>query len=185
LSDIAEETRAAAQRIHIMESLLQTVARRARGVVGMALTWGVAWIPFSLAFGMVAAQTWEIWTFDPRLINALVKEGFVAGALNGAAFSIVLAAIERRRKFGELKPRRFAAYGVLAAGAIAAVLTGASILIAPGSILPEWLLLESALFVGLGAASAAGSLAIARRGLLLETPEHFLENPGGNTSGRS
>ena len=108
-----------------MESLLVAVARRARGVVGMALTWGVAWVPLSLAFGLAYFQTWAIWDLHPNAINALIAEGFVAGVLNGAAFSIVLTAVERRRKLGELKPRRMAAYGAFAAGAIAAIIYAA------------------------------------------------------------
>ena len=142
----------------------------------MALTWGVAWVPLSLAFGLAYFQTWAIWDLHPNAINALIAEGFVAGVLNGAAFSIVLAAVERRRKLGELRPRRMAAYGALAGGTIAAMISCVANFVAPGAFPIQWFLLECALFAGLGAASAAGSLVVARRGLLSETPKRLLEN---------
>lgn len=144
---------------------LIAIARKARGVLGMALTWGMAWVPVSVALLPIYLRTWAIGTIDPRAVIAMAVEGFVLGALNGAAFSLVLAAVERRRRLGDLRSRRIAWYGTFAGGAIATIVTGIANVVVPHSAANQWFLVNLAIFSALGGASGAASLALARRGL--------------------
>ena len=81
----------------------------------------------------------------------------VFGFVGGAAFSTVLGITEGRRRFDEMSLPRFAGLG-----AVGGLLT--SVLVGGGG---GWFILETLVFVGvvtlLGAGSAAGSLALARR----------------------
>jgi len=47
-------------------SLLFSIARKARGVLGMALTWGLAWVPVSVALLPVYLRTRIIESIDAR-----------------------------------------------------------------------------------------------------------------------
>ena len=81
----------------------------------------------------------------------------VAGFLGGAVFSGVLGVFEGRRTFDELSIPRFAALGATG-GLLLFVLLGAV-----GSGFTIGSMLEAILPALLGAGSAAGSLALARR----------------------
>ncbi len=93
-----------------------------------------------------------------------------AGCLSGAAFSVVLGLTESRRRFDEMSLLRFAGWGVVGAGFLSMVFL---VTVPVGAQHPF------VVFVTLlGAVSAAGSLALARRAVdheLLEDGEDVAE----------
>ena len=129
--------------------------RRIRGAVAMGLTWAVVWAPVAVLIGLIVDP-------DGSMDEMWVAVGAYAGFLGGVVFSAVLGIVGGRRRFDELSLPRFAAWG-----AVAGMLAGALPFAVGESTteLPLWLL--AGVVVGtitlLSAASAAGSLALARR----------------------
>ena len=131
--------------------------QRIRGVLGTALTWAVAW------FG-VGTILFSFWVFgDPAVGFGRAAVAVVAGAsmfaslgfIGGAIFSTVLGITEGRRRFDQMSLPRFASWGA-SGGLLMSVFflstqTGGSLL---GTVI---------VLTVLGAGSAAGSLALARR----------------------
>jgi hypothetical protein len=124
--------------------------RRIRGAIGMGLTWAAAWFGAGLLLLLVIGVDAADVPFP--LFFALL--GFLAGV----TFSGVLGVIERRRRFDQMSLPRFAGWGavggVLLSGifALAAALGGETVEV----------LVLAPVFALAGAASAAGSLALAR-----------------------
>jgi hypothetical protein len=138
---------------------MQAWLRRLRGVIGTGLTWGVGWglvgvlIGVGLALGL--PLQWFIDVFDAPL-PALAVPGFFCGTV----FSIVLGVAGRRRRFDELSLPRFAAWGalggfLLGAGPVAVALNANTVSTLAAAVTMGFL-------SGLSAASAAGSLWLAR-----------------------
>jgi hypothetical protein len=129
--------------------------RRIRGAVGMGLTWAVVWAVVAVAIGMVVDPDGSMDEMWPMI-------GALPGFLGGITFSTVLAVAARRRRLEELSLPRVAAWGA-AAGLAVGVLPFT--IGEPTSEVPLWLL--GSVVIGtitvLSAASAAGSLALARR----------------------
>lgn len=114
--------------------------RRLRGAVGMALTWGVAWAVPGLLVG--------------------VPQWILVGLIAGAGFSVVLGIAERRHRLEELSLPRVAAWGAVGAVGSALVAMPLLLLISGGALA---VLPFLSVVAGLGAGSAAGTLAIARK----------------------
>jgi hypothetical protein len=142
--------------------------RRIRGAIGMGLTWAVVWggagtvvmLGFLLRTGSRPDAPFPI---------MFAAAGFVAGLI----FSGVLGLVDGRRRFDQMSLPRFAAWG--AAGGVLLATTfvlAVSLSGDPGFL---WnLVVAGPLFAVAAAASAAGSLALARRTQdreLLETTE--------------
>ena len=135
--------------------------RRVRGALGMGLTWAIGWAPIGAALG---SALWVI--FDPpfaltQIVVANATSLGVLGFIGGTMFSTVLRLAEGSRRFDELTLPRFAALGgvgglLLGGLAVTAGLWGAS-----GVPLLGMAVAGAATL--LGASSAAGSLALARR----------------------
>ena len=128
--------------------------KRIRGAVGMGLTWAVAWSPVGLIFAAVLGSL--------EVLAYVVFGGMfaVAGLIGGGAFSVVLGIAERRRTFDQMSLPRFAGWGALG-GLLLSVLLLNSGGGAGGSALVGVVMVS--LFTLMGAGSAAGSLALARR----------------------
>ena len=121
--------------------------RRIRGAVGTALTWAAAWLGVGAIVGLVGGVG------AVALAISWAQMGFVGGVI----FSTLLGILAGRRRFDEMSLPRFAAWG--AVGGLLVTLVMALVfgdpvmgLLGPASVLTL-----------LGAGSAAGSLALARR----------------------
>lgn len=147
---------------------MSTWLTRIRGALGMGLTWAVVWALAGILIGVASillpGLPWDAFfrVFDAPL-PALAVPGFVGGAI----FSTVLGIAGRHRSFDELSLPRFAAWGAvggLLLSLVPLVLVGLS-LGTPADMSHLWrgtLVLMVPATV-LGALSAAGSLALARR----------------------
>jgi hypothetical protein len=130
--------------------------KRIRAAVTMGLLWAVPWAIAALLISFVVDPDGSMDEMWP-LIGAY--PGFVGGVL----FSIVLAIAERRRNLNELSVRRFGAWGAvtgLAVGVLPFLLGTPS-----GDVdVARLATVVIGSFTVMSAASAAGSLALARRG---------------------
>ena len=128
--------------------------RRARGALKMGLTWLVPWAGLGFLFEIFVDPHGKIADIWPAVFG-------LPAFFGGVFFSIVLGIAERRRKFDELSIPRFAVWG-----AVAGLLVGALPIVLSGFDAEAW---RAAVTIGpavslLTAASAAGSLALARKG---------------------
>jgi hypothetical protein len=138
-----------------------TAAARARGVLGIALTWavGLAGLSTALLVGGVMLGIVPASLYGIRELVAVAVRAFAVGGGAGALFALVLARQERARTLGALRRGRVGAWGFVGAAGAAAALT----LGMPGA-LPVTILLPAILLAGtLGAGAAVGMLAVARR----------------------
>ena len=134
--------------------------KRIRGAVGLGLTWGAAWSALGAVLWL-AGGTGPLGLPDSLLASAIL--GFVGGAI----FSTVLGITEGRRRFDEMSLLRFAGWGAL--GGV--ILTLPYVLIVfPGALLVKVII--AGILALIGAGSAAGSLALARRADDRELLEH-------------
>lgn len=123
--------------------------RRIRGALGLGMTWALAWF----AAGMVL-----LLIVGPDAADVPFPLGFgMFGFIAGATFSGVLGLVEGRRTFDQMSLHRFAGWG--AAGGL---LMSAVFVLLAGLGAPMILVLGP-VFGLASAASAAGSLALARK----------------------
>ena len=127
--------------------------RRIRGAIGMGLTWAAAWFGAGLILLLVVG-------FGAADVPFPLFFGLL-GFLAGVTFSGVLGVIEGRRRLDQMSLPRFAGWG--AVGGL--LLSGIFVLAVALSGEPLWreILVLGPVFALAGAASAAGSLALARR----------------------
>jgi fructose-specific phosphotransferase system IIC component len=149
--------------------------RRIRGALGTGLTWAVVWGPAAVLIGLIVDP-------DGSMDEMWVAIGALPGFLGGVAFSVVLAIAARRRRLEELSLPRVAAWG-----AVAGLLVGAIpfVLGDPIGEVPLWQL--GSVVIGsitvLSAASAAGSLALARMAERRELPGAGADAPEAGLAG--
>jgi hypothetical protein len=128
--------------------------KRIRGAVGMGLTWALVWAPVAVLIGLAIDPDGSMDEMWPAI-------GAYPGFLGGVVFSVVLAIAARRRRLDELSLPRVAAWGAFAGLLVGALpfMIGEST-----SEIPVWMLAGVVIgsITGLSAASAAGSLALAR-----------------------
>lgn len=128
--------------------------RRIRAAMRMGVAWGLAWF----AAGMVL-----LLIVGPHAADVPFPIGFgFLGFLAGALFSLILGLVERGRGFHQLSLPRFAGWGA-AGGLLFAVLFVLTVTLTGAGALLGDLVFLGPLFAAAGAASAAGSLALARR----------------------
>lgn len=138
-----------------------TATARARGILGVALTWAVGLVALSttLLVGGVVLGIVPATVFGIRELVAVAIRAFAVGGGAGALFAMVLARQERGRTFDALRRGRVGAWGFIAAAGAAAALT----LGMPES-LPVMVLIPAILLAGtVGAGGAIGMLGLARR----------------------
>ena len=125
---------------------------RIRGAVGLGLTWAAAWGGLGALIGLVFFAG----GVDVELVaNALLFA--LSGFTGGVAFSGVLGIAEGRRRFDQMSLLRFAGWG-----AMGGLLVSVFLLSSAGPLTPVGVLVTVAVTL-MGAGSAAGSLALARR----------------------
>ncbi len=121
--------------------------RRLRAALGMGLIWGTAWFLAGLVLLLIVG---------PDAADVPFPLGFgLLGFLCGALFSGVFALVERRRRLDQLPLGRFTGWGALGGGLLGslfALFGGAELL----GMIP--------VLAVAGGVSAAGALALARRG---------------------
>ncbi|MGI9627399.1 MAG: hypothetical protein ACR2QM_11235 [Longimicrobiales bacterium] len=129
--------------------------RRIRGAIGMGLTWAAGWT----VAGMLGAIV--IYTLFPSLPepDILIPVFAYPGFLAGVGFSVVLRIADGRRRFDELSLPRFAAWGALGGLLVGTLVALVASQAAPVGVLAA-IMGSSTL---LGAGSASGLLAVARR----------------------
>ena len=124
--------------------------RKVRGALGIAATWGAAWAVIGAGLSVITGIV------DPASIDpgeGPLRIGAIFGAIGGISgftFGLVMSFAERRRSIADLSIGRAALWGVLGAAALPLLTTmnnNLLIMVCP-----------------LGAAFAAASVAIARRG---------------------
>ena len=127
--------------------------RRIRGAIGLGLAWGTAWFAAGLALALAFPGAADVPFF-------VVWGGL--GFVGGVAFSAVLGIVEGRRSFDQMSLPRFAAWGGAGGLVLAGLFVSAAALF--GELTPlRHLGLLAPVFAAVGAGSAAGSLALARR----------------------
>lgn len=121
--------------------------RRLRAAFGMGLIWGTAWFLAGMVLLLIIGP-------DAADVPFPLFFGFL-GFLAGGLFSAVFALVERHRRLDQMSLGRFAAWGGIGGlllGAVFALVGGVELLgVAP-------------VLAVAGGCSAAGALAIARRG---------------------
>ena len=152
--------------------------KRIRGAVGLGLTWAVGWSAIGAVFGLVyffrvigLGSELSLGVFMASYVRMFATLGF----LGGAVFSTVLGITEGRRRFDELSLPRFAAWGALGGlllGMIALSGGAGALPVVLGRVMGPMDFVEAGVATLLGAGSAAGSLALARRADDRELLEH-------------
>ncbi len=133
--------------------------RRIRGAIGMGLIWALVWFAAGMGILLVVG---------PDAADVPFPLGFGAlGFFAGATFSGVVSLVAGDRRFDELSIPRFAGWGALG-GLIFSVLFVVAVAVFGNDRLE--LLVLGPLFATVGAASAAGSLAVARRAAPADLP---------------
>ena len=122
--------------------------RRIRGALGMGLTWAIAWFTAGLILLLVVG----FGAADVPFPIGFAMFGFLAGA----TFSGVLGIAEGRRTFDQMSLPRFAGWG-----AVGGLLLAGAFVLAAG-LGGDLILVLGPVFALSSAASAAGSLALAR-----------------------
>lgn len=144
---------------------LSPFLRRLRGVASTALFWAIAWLPFGVALVTLwlgPRRSEAPPAFSWRSLATAVLVWCTWGAISGGVFAVALAVAERKRSLADLSMLRTTLWGGFGSGsAPAVVMTVAYFRTGPRVILPYVLFVAAT--ASLGAAMAAGSLALARR----------------------
>jgi hypothetical protein len=143
--------------------------RRIRGAVGMGLTWALGWAVAGLLIG-VSSKLLPFLPWDRffEIFDAPLPAMAVPGFFGGVFFSMVLGIAGRGRRFSELSIPRFAAFGALGGLLLTLfpfLLVAVGLADTEGSGFSAWQVIRviGPTFILLGAASAAVTLAVARK----------------------
>jgi len=140
-----------------------------RGAIGMGLTWAIGWAGAGIAIGVASRLLpflpWD-WFF--KVFDAPLPALAIPGFFGGAFFSAVLSIAGRHRRFEELSLPGFTALGAIGGILLSlfpAALLGLGLLSLADPTASIWPLVAvvAGPFTVLGAASAAGTLLLARK----------------------
>ncbi len=127
--------------------------RRIRGAIGMGVTWAAAWAPVGVIIWIALSLLYDA-PVDLWQIRLNATTFAMLGGVAGVLFSSILRIAEKRRSFDELSMPRFVAWGAI------------------GGLMLGGLAMTTGLLLGiiviptttvLGAASACGTLALAKK----------------------
>lgn len=135
--------------------------RRIRGAIGMGLTWAAGWAPIGAVVGAVLHVVLPGTPVGLGTVVALNASTFaVLGLVGGTIFATVLRLTEAHHRFDELSAPRFAGWGAVGGVLLGGVAVAAGLWGGGFGPLGAGMMGAATL---LGAGSAAGSLALARR----------------------
>lgn len=143
--------------------------RRVRGAVGMGVAWAAGWAIAGLAVGVASVLLPGLpWDRFFEVFDAPLPALAVPGFFGGVFFSTVLGIAGRRRRFSELSLPRFAAWGALGGVLLTlfpVALVAVGLANTEGSDTSLWqaLAVVGGPFILLSAASAVGTLLLARK----------------------
>ena len=143
--------------------------KRIRGAVGLGLTWAVSWSAIGALVAVLPGTTPPGIPIVLEWVVGFAAQFAALGFVGGAAFSVVLGVTEGRRRFDQMSLPRFAVWGAFGGLMMWAVRdtigwSMMSFLVSVGLPGPSWVhAISGGIIVLLGAGSAAGSLALARR----------------------
>jgi hypothetical protein len=132
--------------------------RRLRGILGLSLAWGIAWIPLGMIVAVAESMAYGRSVDIGRLLANAPRVALI-GAVCGFVFSLILAGLERRRTFDNLSAARTAIWGIGAA----LIIPTLAVIADPFGFTVQGAGIGAAVFGILGGVSAAATLAIARR----------------------
>lgn len=139
--------------------------RRVRGVIGIGALWGVAGTAYGTITALVASAFGVVPLFDVLLELGLGAGG--VGFVLGSGFAGLLTVIERHRTLDELSLARPAVWAAMVGAALPIayllVFFGPEGIVLSLTRTPLAVLTASGTFGALGAALAAGTVALARR----------------------
>ena len=100
--------------------------RRARGVLGTALIWGIPWFVMGGAVGLygIANDPTKGPGSDLRFVGWMALGWALWGFLSRGIFALAVAVLERRRTLAQLSVRRVALWGALGALALPTAFLG-------------------------------------------------------------
>jgi hypothetical protein len=143
--------------------------RTVRGVVVTALIWGAVWTAVGALIGVLEFFSWSPTSF--RVVDVIMRATGpmtvlgIAGLSAGATFAIVLSRAERGGSIDAMPIRRAAKWGAVAGLTFAlAGLMVVALAFGVQDVMMTMSLVWTAVAAVCGAASAAGSLAIAQKG---------------------
>lgn len=151
--------------------------RRLRGAIGMGVIWAAGWALVGLLIGVTSRLLPFLpWDEFFRIFDAPLPALAVPGFFAGVFFALVLGVAGRRRGFAELSLLRVAAWGALGGLMLsllpaALVAAGLATISGSGSGLWHTTAIISVPLMLLSAASASGSLVLARKAASRELPE--------------
>jgi hypothetical protein len=159
------------------------ILRRTRGLVGIAVVWGVAnsvigtaFIVGGFAAGWISHPPVAGWTQWVTLAARVALRDFVLGGLTGAVFATLLAGAERHRNVDSLALSRVAGWGFLASAVpvgLVALLSGVRI---PPVTFAAGTVASGLVGVGLG----VGMVRVARRGSRMSPADSAMPIADGN-----
>ncbi len=139
--------------------------RRLRGVICTGLTWAVGWA--GVYAGLLALAGLD--PLNPTFILRAALNNGIAGFVAGGSFAVILSVAERRHQLEDLSLKRVGVWGAL----------GGLVVVGLLGVLSGAFFWEEALFGAFfGAASASGSVALAKRAGGAKQLEGSDEDPG-------
>ena len=137
---------------------MKNLLRKLRGILGTGLTWAVGWAGVWAGLWVVTGNSLG------RMLGAATN-GAVLGLIAGGTFALILSVVERKRTLHDLSLKRVALWGGIGGMALllAFLPTALEFSAIFGGFLTSYVV-PLALNGLLGAGSAAGSVALARRG---------------------
>ncbi|MEO7353476.1 MAG: hypothetical protein ABIZ70_03910 [Gemmatimonadales bacterium] len=140
--------------------------RSLRAVGAIALTWGVGWGMLTSVIALYASWYAGQHGYSTGGVRNALSEGvvgFIVGTLAGLIFTSIVQRAERGGEVGKLSSLRMILWGAATGLCLAAAMTGIWLLVATPIEFSN-ILGAFKLFGGLGAISAALTIAIARHG---------------------
>lgn len=143
--------------------------RTLRAALAIAAIWAAVWMPMGLALALYAGSR------PPRPSDVISRPVtvplFVAlwtvwGGISGMVFALIVGLAERRRTLHQLRLARVAIWGAFGCMTLPVVLALLDVIVTPAALRPygwRYPLMALTVSAALGAACAAGTLALGRR----------------------